>query len=56
MEHKTCPFCGVVHEFKPWLNIICTCGAKYYFMDKLWLDRKTGEIMFDLWNSQGTTE
>ena len=43
MEYKTCPFCGGVHEFKPWLNIICHCGAKYYFMEKFWLHRKTGE-------------
>lgn len=43
MEHKTCPFCGAVHEFKPWLNIICPCGAKYYFMEKFWLNRQTGE-------------
>ena len=40
---KKCPFCNtetIQHEF---LNIICQCGAKYYYADKLWLNRNTGE-------------
>lgn len=47
MEHKTYPFCGEVREFKPWLNIICPCGAKYYFIEKFWLHRKTGDRRAD---------
>lgn len=41
--HKTCPFCKREHEQHDWLNIICPCGAKYYFREKYWLDRNTGE-------------
>ena len=43
-ETKTCPFCGREHSnYRPWINIICPCGAKYYFQWDFWLDRKTGE-------------
>lgn len=44
---KVCPFCGEKYIHKPWLNIICTCGAKYYFVDRFWLDRGTGERRAD---------
>ena len=37
-----CPFCGKDHEQRMHINIICNCGAKYYFRDNTWLDRKTG--------------
>jgi hypothetical protein len=39
-EH--CPFCGKDYEQRVHINIICNCGAKYYFHDNVWLDRKTG--------------
>lgn len=43
---NTCPFCGscVKRRFEQ-VNGFCSCGAKYYFMDKLWLNRKTGETI-----------
>lgn len=40
--HECCPFCGKHHEQRMWINIICDCGAKYYFRDNMWLDRNTG--------------
>lgn len=39
----TCPFCGNEHEFKPPVNIICSCGSKFYANTHEWLNRKTGE-------------
>ena len=39
-----CPFCGSpVERLFEQANGFCRCGAKYYFMDKLWLNRKTGD-------------
>ena len=43
---ERCPFCNKDHEQSIWLNIICDCGAKYYFRDNIWLDRKTGNRTF----------
>ena len=43
---EKCPFCGKEHEQRAWLNIICNCGAKYYFRNNVWLNRKTGERKF----------
>lgn len=41
-----CPFCGsYVERLFEQTNGFCKCGAKYYFMDKLWLNRKTGETI-----------
>ena len=40
---KTCPFCRREHEQALWLNIMCPCGAKYYYPQKTWLNRATGE-------------
>lgn len=37
---KTCPFCGREHLQRMSINIICPCGAKYYFHKKQWIDRK----------------
>ena len=44
---KTCPFCRGEHEAALWLNIICPCGAKYYYPQKTWLNRATGERMVE---------
>ena len=40
---KKCPFCNMETTQHEFLNIICHCGAKYYYADKLWLNRNTGE-------------
>ena len=40
---KTCPFCRTEYENFRGLNLICSCGGKYYYFDKTWLNRKTGE-------------
>ena len=44
----TCPFCGSKVK-RPYdtTNGFCNCGAKYYAMDKLWLNRKTGETVYE---------
>ena len=39
-----CPFCGnIVERSAEYFNGFCSCGAKYYPEDKIWLNRKTGE-------------
>ena len=38
-----CPFCGREHTAPSLLNVICECGAKYYYNTKKWLNRNTGE-------------
>lgn len=44
MELVTCPFCKREHfHDRPYLNVICHCGAKLYVNDGTWLNRKTGE-------------
>lgn len=43
MELLTCPFCKRKHFTRPYLNILCHCGAKFYMNDRTWLNRKTGE-------------
>ena len=40
---QNCPFCGKCHEQRLHINIICNCGAKYYFNLGKWLNRQTGE-------------
>ena len=40
---KVCPFCKAVGEAYKGNNIICACGAKYYWTGKVWLNRNTGE-------------
>lgn len=45
MKFKRCPFCGAIHIWRPHLNIICQCGAKYYIHLNTWLNRNTGESM-----------
>ena len=42
-ELRVCPFCGKTHDSSAWVNTICTCGSKYYFIYKLWLNRNNGE-------------
>lgn len=39
MRFKKCPFCGRGHFVKSYMNVICSCGAKYYFSTDDWLDR-----------------
>lgn len=48
---RKCPFCGEICEGTHLVNLICKCGAKYYYESDIWLDRKTGkEVKGDLWN------
>ena len=47
MENRisTCPFCKRAHVTPIWLNVICSCGAKFYIHTNEWWDRKTGKII-----------
>ena len=40
---RACPFCRKKNVSRKYINTICPCGAKYYFVQKKWLNRKTGE-------------
>lgn len=40
---KQCPFCGSTCENFKGSNLFCKCGAKYYYFDDVWLNRKTGK-------------
>ena len=44
---KVCPFCGATCESFEGSNLFCSCWAKYYWEDKVWLNRKTGEEVWD---------
>ena len=44
-RESTCPFCGKEHVTAQWLNVICSCGAKFYINTHEWWDRKTGRII-----------
>ena len=44
---KECPFCKSTVVGVLGINLICDCNAKYYFFDKLWLNRNTGEKVFE---------
>lgn len=49
--NRKCPFCGKIGEATEFVNILCECGAKYYYVSDIWKDRKTGkEVRGDLWN------
>ena len=52
---RKCPFCGEICEGTPLVNLICKCGAKYYYESDIWLERKKEkgvrkEVRGDLWN------
>lgn len=48
---RKCPFCGEICEGFVLINLLCRCGAKYYYESDIWKDRKTGkEVKGDLWN------
>lgn len=48
---RQCPFCKEIRAGTPLVNLICKCGAKYYYDSDIWLDRKTGkEVKGELWN------
>ena len=48
---KVCPFCGANCENFEGSNLFCNCSAKYYWEDKVWLNRKTGK---EVWESEDT--
>ena len=37
---KNCPYCGKTSVQRLLVNIICSCGAKYYFAKHEWLQRE----------------
>jgi hypothetical protein len=41
----TCPFCNRVNTANVCVNVICSCGAKFYIRTKEWWDRKDGRIV-----------
>lgn len=41
----TCPFCGKENVARAHLNVICSCGAKFYISNNEFWDRKTGKIV-----------
>ena len=48
---RKCPFCGEIGEATCFVNIICSCGAKYYYLSDIWKCRKTGkEVRGEFWN------
>ena len=46
---KVCPFCKAVCENFIGANLFCNCNAKYYYFDKVWLNRNTCE---EVWESE----
>ena len=40
---RKCPFCGKIGEATVLINLLCECGAKYYYESDIWKNRKTGE-------------
>lgn len=55
MENKRykrqCAFCREICEGYVLVNLLCKCGAKYYYGADIWKDRKTGkEVKGELWN------
>ena len=40
---KVCPFCKSICEAYTGSNLFCNCNAKFYWTDKVWLNRNTGE-------------
>lgn len=46
---KQCPFCKAFSEGYAGNNLFCKCNAKYYWGDKVWLNRNTGE---EVWESE----
>lgn len=44
---KECPFCHSTYESFIGCNLFCRCNAKYYYQDKVWLDRNTGKVIYD---------
>lgn len=44
---KECPFCKSKVENYLTCNLFCNCGAKYYYNQGLWLERKSGRKVFE---------
>ena len=47
---RICPWCGNICEGYEGNNLFCKCFAKFYWEDKVWLNRNTGE---EIWESNG---
>ena len=48
---RKCPWCGEICEAYEGNNLFCKCFAKFYWEDKVWLNRKTGE---EVWEDKDT--
>lgn len=44
---KKCPFCGAERSASLGRNIVCGCNAKYYYRERLWLNRNTEERLYE---------
>lgn len=44
---KECPFCHSICKGFIGGNLFCRCNAKYYYEDKVWLDRNTGKEVWE---------
>lgn len=44
---KECPFCHAICENFRGGNLFCRCNAKYYYAERVWLDRNTGKEVWD---------
>ena len=45
MRKITCPFCDRRHVIAAHLNVLCSCGAKYYIHNGEFWDRKDGNVV-----------
>ena len=45
MREIVCPFCGCKNVASKNVNVICTCGAKYYIHNGEFWNRKNGNIV-----------
>ena len=45
MRVINCPFCGTQNISRYHLNVLCSCGAKYYIHNGEWWDRKNGNVV-----------
>lgn len=52
-NYVVCPFCKTVHKrTNIYLNVICSCGGKYYPCSGKWINRQTGAIVEGLANNR----
>lgn len=48
MREIKCPFCGCLHIKPACINVLCSCGAKYYIHNgEFWERKPSGKIVKD---------